>query len=776
MPNYTISVSSDPSNGGMVTGGGTYQQGQSCTVTATVNSGYSFSNWTENGNQVSTNSSYTFTVNSNRTLVANFTYNGGGNPPTGAINGLFSVSADQQVYFSQGNLQYNASNNTWQFAASQYEIIGNDNSNISQTYGGWIDLFGWATSGWDCGNTYYLPWDSYKPYGNLYGPPGQYNLTGSYINSDWGYYNAISNGGNQPHQWRTLTSDEWVYVFNTRTTTSGIRYAMAKVNNVNGVILLPDNWNSSTYYLSYANQPGANFSSNPITSWEWSTLENAGAVFLPAAGSRYGTSVYDVGSYGLYWSSSYHSAYNAGSVNFYDSNFGTSGNGPRYRGQSVRLVQDNSGLPTVTVTTNTITNITQTTASGGGNVTATGGVNVTERGICWSTNHNPTTSGSHSSSGSGAGSFTVSMTSLTANTTYYVRAYAINNVGTAYGNEVSFTTLNNSGDHDYVDLGLPSGTLWATCNIGATSPKDYGEYFAWGETQPKDAYDWSNYQYCNGSSNTLTKYCNNTNYGYNGFIDNLTILLPEDDAATINWGGDWRVPTAGEWNELRDNTTCTWTTQNGINGQLFTASNGNSLFIPAAGSHTNAAIYVGIMGRYLSKGINTNNPSEITLFYFSSSGCSTYNGWERCLGYSIRPVCSPNNISIYTDTVTNITPTSALGKGIVVNDGGSEITERGICWSSWPTPTINNNHNNNGSGTGTYTVQMNGLTPGITYYARSYAINSTGIAYGNEVSFTTVGKPTVSTIQVSNITSNTAVGGGNVTSSGNGTVIERGVC
>ena len=113
-------------------------------------------------------------------------------------------------------------------------------------------------------------------------------------------------------------------------------------------------------------------------------------------------------------------------------------------------------------------------------------------------------------------------------------------------------TVSGSGDHDYVDLGLPSGTLWATCNVGADSPEDYGDYFAWGETQPKDTYDWSTYQYCNGSYNTLTKYSveffdswyeQYTNYGYNGFIDNLTTLLPEDDAATANWGADWRMPT-----------------------------------------------------------------------------------------------------------------------------------------------------------------------------------------------------------------------------------------
>ena len=146
---------------------------------------------------------------------------------------------------------------------------------------------------------------------------------------------------------------------------------------------------------------------------------------------------------------------------------------------------------------------------------------------------------------------------------------------------------NNNGDntntHTYVDLGLPSGTLWATCNVGATTLEGYGDYFAWGDTQPKTAYNWSTYQYCNNDDNQLTKYCSQSSYGYSGFTDNLTTLLPEDDAATANWGNGWRMPTRAEFQKLLDNTTVTRTTQGGVYGRLFTASNGNSLFLPAAG-------------------------------------------------------------------------------------------------------------------------------------------------------------------------------------------------
>lgn len=441
-PTYTISVSSDPSNGGSVSGGGTYSYGQSCTVTATVNSGYSFTNWTENGNQISTNPSYTFTVSSNRALVANFTYNGGGNTPTGAINGLFSVSATQQVYFSQGNLQYQASSNNWRFATNQYDYIGSANSNISQTYNGWIDLFGWGTSGYNHGAVCYQPWSISQTTSDYYAYGSEiYNLYDQTGQADWGY-NAISNGGNQTNQWRTLTTDEWQYVFNTRTTSSGLRYAKAKVNNVNGVILLPDNWNSSTYSLSNTNQGSASYSSNTISISQWSTLENAGAVFLPAAGYRRGTTASFVNSHGDYWSASFLDRNLACIVSFSGEYLYPLAGSSHYQGQAVRLVQDNPDLPTVT--TNTITNITQTSATGGGNVVNAGSSTVTARGVCWSTSHNPTVSGNHTTNGTGTGSFTSNITGLTANTMYYVRAYATNSAGTAYGNEVCFTTLQSA--------------------------------------------------------------------------------------------------------------------------------------------------------------------------------------------------------------------------------------------------------------------------------------------------------------------------------------------
>ena len=274
-------------------------------------------------------------------------------PPVGAIDGLFSVSATQQVWFSQGNLQYKASTNTWRFATNQYDYVGSDNASISSTYSGWIDLFGWGTSGYhDSGDPYnvnYQPWstsksivnENYNYYG--YGPSTNMaspNLTGNSANYDWGVYNPISNGGNQEGMWRTLTKVEWNYVLSTRTTSSGIRYAKAVVNGVNGLILLPDDWSSSYYSLNSTNTIGAIYSNNTISLSVWAnSFESNGAVFLPAAGCRNVRSLHYVGFDGLYFSASYSNSSNVWYIYFYDPTF-TKYDTTRGDGFSVRLVQD----------------------------------------------------------------------------------------------------------------------------------------------------------------------------------------------------------------------------------------------------------------------------------------------------------------------------------------------------------------------------------------------------------------------------------------------------
>ena len=260
----------------------------------------------------------------------------------GVLPGAFSVSGTQQVHFSQGNLQYQASTNTWRFAEHQWDYVGADNSNISSTYSGWIDLFGWGTSGWNSGAVCYQPWSISISYSDYY-PGGSYTngLTGDYVEADWAWHNAISNGGNVVNQWRTLTNAEWVYLLNTRTNASAKR-GTGNINGVGGLIILPDSWAlpSGCSFTSGVSSSGYNdWTRNSYTLFQWTQMEAAGAVFLPAAGQRHYTDVYDVGSYGYYWSST--PAYTQYAYYLYLSclNFGAGDGNSRYRGHSVRPIK-----------------------------------------------------------------------------------------------------------------------------------------------------------------------------------------------------------------------------------------------------------------------------------------------------------------------------------------------------------------------------------------------------------------------------------------------------
>ncbi len=318
----------------------------------------------------------------------------------------------------------------------------------------------------------------------------------------------------------------------------------------------------------------------------------------------------------------------------------------------------------VRVTTYTPQDVTQTSAVCGGDVIVTQGLSLSELGVCWSTSSNPTAEDSHLSTSNWSEPYVCSITGLDPGTKYHVRAYALRGLEYYYGDDKSFTTEGNSGGgggnggsgngtyngHAYVDLGLPSGTLWATCNVGATTPEGYGDHFAWGETQPKGYYDWSTYMYYNGDTQSsfnrpgLTKYCTESHLGYCDFADNLTTLLPEDDAATANWGGGWRMPTKAEFEELYYNTTFAHTQQNGVNGILLTADNGNSLFLPTAASYDGSTLYVlDRTGCYLSSSLNRTDPLRMWALYFSvigSADCGVSgDGHLRYNGSSVRAVC-----------------------------------------------------------------------------------------------------------------------------------------
>ena len=228
----------------------------------------------------------------------------------GALNGKFSVNAKgQTVQFAKGNLQYQASTKTWRLAANQWTVIGDDNAKVAPDFAGWIDLFGWGT-----GNN---PTLATKNDSDYVGSKATFK--------DWSK-NAISNGGNKANLWRTLTKDEWVYILFTRPNADKL-FGLGSVNGINGTILLPDNWalpagakfvpnttkglaNKGDFYKMETQE--SIYAPNTYTVEQWKVLEAAGAVFLPAGGSRYGDKVKDVNVKGEYWTSTLHDEYTDG--------------------------------------------------------------------------------------------------------------------------------------------------------------------------------------------------------------------------------------------------------------------------------------------------------------------------------------------------------------------------------------------------------------------------------------------------------------------------------
>lgn len=268
----------------------------------------------------------------------------------------FSVSDSTRVIFSPGNLQYNAmegshlcadgttKQGTWRFAEHQWDMIGDDNANISETYDGWIDLFAWGTSGWNSGANEYQPYST-STENNDYYPGGIYtnNIVDEYANGDWGRYNVISNGGNSTGLWRTLTNAEWTYLIRTRTGAAS-KKGLASVNGIDGLILIPDEWTMPNG-IAFTSGTSGGFGNNTYSIDDWSKLENNGAVFLPAAGVK-GKSD-NTGSFGSYWSST---SYDNTSSYFLDFGYTRLGmvytvttiNTSRSYGLSVRLVKDDA--------------------------------------------------------------------------------------------------------------------------------------------------------------------------------------------------------------------------------------------------------------------------------------------------------------------------------------------------------------------------------------------------------------------------------------------------
>ena len=396
---------------------------------------------------------------------------------------------------------------------------------------------------------------------------------------------------------------------------------------------------------------------NASYQWEWKSLNghngwlvtylvNNNSIFLPAAGGRSGAGLSDVGSYGGYWSSSLYTGNPDGAygLGFYSDSVHGYGD-HRYYGFSVRPVQDyfTTADFSTSVTTGDATDVGPFEATISGSLTVESGDDLSRSvWFLWGDGNNlealKASGNSLYSTLGGDGRFTCTLKGLNHSTTYYYVACAWVQNREYFGEVKSFTT--KEFGFAAIDMGL--SVKWANANLGANEPWDFGDYYAWGETETKENYSWGTYKWCNGDYNNLTKYNTDSSYGT---VDKKTVLEAEDDVAHVKLGGNWRMPTSNEVVEListRDDASYQWEWKsiNGHNGWLVTyLVNNNSIFLPAAGCRDVADLHdVGSYGYYWSSSLYTGNPYGAYGLGFFSDFVNRYFINRRCYGFSVRPV------------------------------------------------------------------------------------------------------------------------------------------
>ena len=308
--------------------------------------------------------------------------------------------------------------------------------------------------------------------------------------------------------------------------------------------------------------------------------------------------------------------------------------------------------------------------------------------------------------------YVAQLVNLQENTTYYIRYVASNAYSSMIVDEKHSFTTKQTSTHEYVDLGLPSGIKWADRNIGANKPEDYGDYFAWGETEPKEMYDQNTYKWYSSVSSKLTKYCTNSSYGN---VDNKTVLEASDDAATANWGGQWRMPTKEERDELYE--YCDWEEverSNGVVGYQITSKiNGNSIFLPLAGCKDGDWVN-SYYGFYWTSSLHLDDNWNAYDVNFQLGGSIIMNDDSRFNGRSVRPVYGPRTEAVTTENGHAYVDLGLSVKWATMNVGASKAEDYGdyFAWGeiapkeeySWSTYTYCNGssssltkYNNNSS-------------------------------------------------------------------------------
>ena len=434
------------------------------------------------------------------------------------------------------------------------------------------------------------------------------------------------------------------------------------------------------------------------------------------------------------------------------------------------------------VVTSAVTDVTQTTATSGGRITSDGGAAITAKGVCWSISATPTIADSKTVNGTDTAAFVSDITGLTASTTYYVRAYATNSVGTTYGTAVSFTTA--------VAPVVPIVTTTAVTAIAQTTASSGGSISAdGGEAVTEKGVCWST-----SATPTIADSKTLDGTGTATFTSAITGLTAETTYyvrayATNSVGTGYG--DAVSFTTLAVPVAPTVTTTAVTSITLSTAASGGVISSDGGLAVTEKGVCWSTSATPTITDSKTNDGTGTATFtsaITSLTGSTTYyvrayatnsvgTGYGTAVSFTTS--AAPVLPVLTTTDVTAITHITAISGGSIASDGGAAITEKGVCWSTLATPTIANSKTSDGTGTDAFTSDLTGLTPSTTYYVSAYATNSVGTAYGTPVSFTTLAPPTppvVTTMDITHIGHATAKSGGNVTSDGGADVTARGVC
>ena len=559
--------------------------------------------------------------------------------------------------------------------------------------------------------------------------------------------------------WRAASLQMGTHHFRINVSVAGIYFLTARQNGQTSSIKMVNNGQSATNRIEYQNF--ADTRNNNVETWRAASLQENNA---KTNAKGVATHPFSMGNDMIY----------TGYVTV---------NGTEYQSQMIHqnqfvsetfVLNFNVSAPTdlPTVTTDAATNVGAYTATCGGNVTSDGGASVTARGVCWSTSPNPTIADSHTTDGSGTGSFTSSITGLTDTTTYYVRAYATNEAGTSYGNQVSFITeVNLDGqscpgaatvtdyDNNTYNTVQIGNQCWMKQNLKTTHYAD-GTSISLGSstsTNTSTAYRY----YPNGNSSNVSTY---------GYLYNWSAVMGNSSSSSSNPSGvqgvcptGWHVPSDAEWTQLENYVSSRSEYVCGSNNAyiakaLASTTGWNSEDVNCAiGNNPSANNATGFSAVPAGYYYGDYNAFGFYVYFWSATQSSSYNAYYRYLGsflayvfrfdynknygYSVRCLrneSSPSAVlpTVSTMAVSSITQNSATCGGNVTADGGTTVTARGVCWSTSPNPTIADSHTTDGSGTGSFISSITGLTDTTTYYVRAYATNETGTGYGNQLSFT----------------------------------------